>query len=167
MKCCIMTIFRIVLPFGNWKGDRAQKKNKATTLVFYNLSGSLLFTWSLTSDHFWWFYEILSLLTRNLRSTHNHTFFYRFHLKAKAGQSGDISPVTLAGNEKYYLGKSWYIFRREVFLLSAVCNFFIKQHSLSSGFHNNVAKPYWDLNPKCCLVWLLILINWEFLLIIE
>ena len=167
MKCCIMTIFRIVLPFGNWEGDRTQKKNKATTLVFSNLSGSLLFTWSLTSDHFWWFYEILSLLTRNLRSTHNHTFFIVFIWKRRQGSPGIFLQWLSQGMKNIIWGKSWYIFRREVFLLSAVCDFFIKQHSLSSGFHNNVAKPYWDLNPKCCLVWLSILINWEFLLIIE
>ena len=81
----LMTIFRIVLLFGKWEGDRAQKKNKAITLVFCYLSRLPLFTWFLTADLLWWFYEILSLLICNLRSTHPHTFLsFSFESEARA-----------------------------------------------------------------------------------
>ena len=164
-----MTIFRIVLPFGKGQGDRVQKRKKTSLLfsLFHYLSSPPLFNWSITADHLWLLDEILSLLIHNLRSTHPHIFLsFLFESEGRA-VPGYFSSDSCR-EWKMLLVTSFDIsLDRKAFLLMAVCNIVIKQLSWNLCSHKTVVKLYWDFSPKCCLVWLWILVNPGFLLTVE
>ena len=152
---------------GRGIGCRKETRHHSCFSLFHYLSSPPLFNWSITADHLWWLDEILSLLIYNLRSTHPHIFLSVLFESEGRAVPGYFSSESCR-EWKMLLVTSFDIsLDRKVFLLMAVCNIFIKQLSWNLCSHKTVVKLYWDFSPKCCLVWLWILLNPEFLLTIE